>query len=106
MNRYKVTVEVADDSKENYRAYNTVYEQIVEGDDTLVNGIVQTVLDYNSLLLSVFMSEEVEKSKPSFMQKGGLIPYETIAGKSYVRLDWLTDQLTNTESKDDPLHQL
>lgn len=61
MTRYKVTVEVADDSKENYRAYNTVYEQIVEGDDTLVNGIVQTVLDYNSLLVSVTITPPMEE---------------------------------------------
>lgn len=59
MDNYKITIEVErrDDSK--YPShYDTVYEQTIEGDESLVNGVVRTVLLYNS-------GESIEPSKIS-----------------------------------------
>jgi hypothetical protein len=47
--RYKITVEAEDPTSEStYDRYKTVYTQIVEGDETVVSGVVQTVLDYST----------------------------------------------------------
>jgi hypothetical protein len=49
MEHFKITVQkVTQREDESYSRDVTVYEQIVSGDDTIVNAVARTVLDYNS----------------------------------------------------------
>ena len=51
MSKYRITIEEVVEDKDNKYASNiTIYEQIVVGDATIVNGVVKTVLDYNSYI--------------------------------------------------------
>lgn len=67
MSTYKITVVVEDENSENkrYPDTKTLYEQVVVGDETIVNAIVGTVLDYNTSLANEPMflpSNELESS--------------------------------------------
>lgn len=51
MSKYKITVEeVVERDDDKYASNITIYEQVVTGDESIVNGVVQTVLNYNSTL--------------------------------------------------------
>lgn len=51
MSIYKITVEeVIEPEEGKYASNKTLYEQTVNGDESIVNGVVQTVLEYNSHL--------------------------------------------------------
>lgn len=51
MEKFKITVSVErKDSDSKYPNHDTIYEQTVEGDETIVNSVVQTVLNYNSAI--------------------------------------------------------
>lgn len=49
MSKYKITIEeIVEQEGDKYASNITLYEQTVTGDETIVNGVVKTVLDYNS----------------------------------------------------------
>ena len=50
MSKYKITVEEVVEPKQgdSYTSTVTIYEQIVTGDESIVNGVVKVVLDYNT----------------------------------------------------------
>jgi hypothetical protein len=53
MTKYKITVEeVVEREYDKYARNITLYEQTIEGDATIVNSVVQTVLEYNSHLFN------------------------------------------------------
>jgi hypothetical protein len=59
MSKYKITV-VQIDELENGKYPNniTIYEQTVSGDETIVNGVVQAVLEYNTLQMTPIAMEQ------------------------------------------------
>lgn len=49
--------------------------------------------------LEALLNSVVIEEQPDFMKPGGVIPYETVNGKEYVRLSWLQEQLKNLREK-------